>query len=210
MHVEIWSDLICPFCYIGKRRLDQALESLSDKTALQITWRSFQLAPDLQTNTDLSIHQYLAQAKGMTEAAAREANQRVSEMAALDGLDYQLDQAIVANTLQAHALSHAAREVNRQHEAEELLFRAYFTEGKNLDEMSTLIAIGESLGLDPLSVQTALESGKYLPQVIQEINEAEQLRIRAVPFFVFDRKYAISGAQSVEVFRQALQQMKQL
>lgn len=209
MHIEIWSDLICPFCYIGKRRLDQALESLSDKTALQITWRSFQLAPDLQTNTDLSIHQYLAQAKGMTEAAAREANQRVSEMAAQDGLDYQLDQAIVANTLQAHALSHAAREVNRQHEAEELLFRAYFTEGKNLDEMSTLIAIGESLGLDPLNLQTALESGKYLPQVIQEINEAEQLRIRAVPFFVFDRKYAISGAQSVEVFRQALQQMKQ-
>jgi len=200
MKVEIWSDVMCPFCYIGKRKFEAALDKFPDKENVQVEWKSFQLAPDLRTRTDKNIHQFLAEHKGMSVEQAKGMNDHVAASAKQVGLVYNFDKAIVANSFNAHRFTHFAKQYNKQGEAEELLFRSYFTDGKNIDDHATLIQLGEEIGLDGAALKRSLENGNYADEVHADIHEASQLGARGVPFFVLDRKYGISGAQESGTF----------
>lgn len=196
---------MCPFCYIGKRRFEQAVEQTGLGDKIEVEWKSFQLNPDMKTDPSININQYLADIKGWTIDHAREMNDYVTQMAAGVGLTYDFDKAIVANSFNAHRLSHLAKKYGKGPEAEEALFKAYFTEGKNIDDRDTLSHIGLELGLDTEEITHALDSDEYEGEVRQDILEAQQLGVRGVPFFVLDRKYGVSGAQEVQVFTQSLQ-----
>lgn len=204
MKVEIWSDVVCPFCYIGKRKFEGALNQFANNNNVEIEWKSFQLSPDMKTEPGKNLNRFLAEHKGISIEQAAALNQQVTAMAAQEGLTYNLDNAVVANTLNAHRFLHFAKQHGKQNEAEEALFRAYFTDGKNIDDHPTLLQLGEALGLDTTALQTALENGSYANEVRNDIIEAQRIGVRGVPFFVFDRKYAVSGAQPTEVFLNAL------
>lgn len=205
MKVEIWSDVMCPFCYIGKRRFENALQQLPFKDSIEVEWKSFQLDPTMQHEPGKSIHQYLAERKGFSLQKAKELNDHVTGMAAGEGLQYNFDKAVVANSFDAHRFSHLATQHGKGDAAEESLFKAYFTEGKNIADKETLTQLGTDIGLDAAEVKKVLDENTYAQNVQQDIAEAEALGVRGVPFFVIDRKYAVSGAQSAEVFHQALE-----
>ena len=204
MKVEIWSDVMCPFCYIGKRKFELALEKFPQRDTVEITWKSFQLNPDMITDPDKNINQYLAEVKGWSVKQAEDANNYVTDIAKKVGLTYNMDKAIVANSFDAHRLSHLAKKYNKQDALEERLFLAYFTEGKNTADHDTLIAIGVEIGLEENEIKSMLESNEFSAQVNRDILEAQMVGARGVPFFVFDRKYAVSGAQDPAAFEQVL------
>lgn len=206
LKVEIWSDVMCPFCYIGKRKFEQALDQFEHRNDIEIEWKSFQLAPHQKTDTSLNIHQFLARHKGISVEEAEAMNNRVTQLAKQVGLEYNFDKAIPANSMKAHRFSHLAKKHQVQNEAEELLFRSYFTEGKNTDDIPTLVELGKQLGLNADEIKTVLENEQYTREVNEDINEGIGLGLRGVPFFVFDRKYGVSGAQDVSAFTQTLQQ----
>ena len=205
MKVKIWSDVMCPFCYIGKRRFEQALQQFSHADDLEIEWKSFQLNPYMQTDPNVNINQYLAEIKGWTLEDARSMNDHVTGMAAAVGLTYNFDTAIVANSFNAHRFSHLAKQNQLGEAAEEALFKAYFTEGRNIDDTDTLALLGAEIGLDAALVKNTLASDAFTNEVKKDIEEAQYLGIRGVPFFVFNDKYGISGAQDVKVFVQTLE-----
>ena len=205
MKVEIWSDVMCPFCYIGKRKFEAALNQFPEKENVQLIWKSFQLSPDMKTDPGKNINQFLAAHKGITLQEAKRMNDHVTQLAAKVGLVYDFDKAIVANSFNAHRLVHFAKHHGKQNEAEEQLFKAYFTDGKNTDDKTTLIQLGTEIGLDATALKTVLETDKYAEDVKADIQEAHQIGVRGVPFFVFDRKYAVSGAQESPVFLQTLE-----
>jgi len=205
MQIEIWSDVMCPFCYIGKRRFEKALEAFPGQKHIQVTWKSYQLSPDMKTDPSKNIHQYLAEHKGISLQEAKRLNDQVTEMAAGEGLVYNFDKAVVANSFNAHRFVHFAKQSGKQDEAEEKLFHAYFTEGRNIDDYSVLTELGDEIGLSSEALASALESGSYADNVRSDIYEAGQLGIRGVPFFVFNRKYAVSGAQESTAFSQTLE-----
>lgn len=205
MKVEIWSDVMCPFCYIGKRKFEAALAQFPQQDKIQVVWKSYQLTPDMVTQPDKTIHQFLAEHKGMSLDAAKEMNDRVTEMAQTVGLDYQLDRSVVANSFQAHQFVHFAKQHGKQDEAEEMLFRAYFTDGKNIDDRDTLLGLGEEIDLDTAQLAESLDKQTFAGAVKQDIEEAQKIGVRGVPFFVFNRAYGISGAQDSEAFLQTLE-----
>ncbi|MBL7817755.1 MAG: DsbA family oxidoreductase [Saprospiraceae bacterium] len=206
MKVEIWSDVMCPFCYIGKRKFENALAEFEHKDNVEVVWKSFQLNPYLETEPDKSINEYLAEAKGWTLQQAKEANQYVTQVARQVGLTYNMDKAVVANSFDAHRFSHLAKQHGLQDAAEERLFKAYFTEGGNTADHATLVQLGTDIGLDAAEVKAVLESDKYSDEVKHDIFEAQQVGVRGVPFFVLNNKYAVSGAQDSALFLQALRQ----
>jgi len=205
MKVEIWSDVMCPFCYIGKRRFENALSHFPNKDEIEIEWKSFQLDPNMKTAPGVQIDQYLAKKKGWDLDYARQVNDQVTQMAAIDGLTYNFEKAVIANSFNAHRFSHFAKTHGLGHEAEEQLFKAYFTDGKNIDDVQTLIALGMEIGLDANGTKTVLESNAFADEVKQDIAEAQNIGIQGVPFFVMNNKYAISGAQAVPVFKETLE-----
>jgi len=204
MKVEIWSDVMCPFCYIGKRRFENALQNFQQKDDIEIEWKSFQLNPDMVTDPSINIDQYLAEVKRFPLERARQLNAQVTQMAAEAGLTYNFDKAVVANSFNAHRYSHLAKKHDKGIEAEEQLFKAYFTDGKNIDDLQTLVELGTELGLDAGEVEQTLLSNAYADDVKLDIEQARHLGIQGVPFFVFNNKYAVSGAQAVPVFEQTL------
>jgi predicted DsbA family dithiol-disulfide isomerase len=204
MKVEIWSDVMCPFCYIGKRRFEDALQNSEHKGEIEIEWKSFQLNPDMKTDASVNIDQYLAHVKGWSIEQAKEMNDHVTGMAAEAGLTYNFDRAIVANSFNAHRFTHLAKKHGLGDAAEEQLFKAYFTDGKNTDDVATLIELGTAIGLDAAEIKQTLEGDAYADEVRHDIYEAQQLGVRGVPFFVMNRKYGVSGAQSVPVFEQTI------
>lgn len=205
MKIEIWSDVMCPFCYIGKRRFEKSLENTSLKDKIDIEWKSFQLNPGMQTDTSININEYLAQHKGMPLEQAKALNAQVTQMAKEEGLVYNFDKSVVANSFNAHVLTHFAKQFGRQDEVEELLFQSYFTEGKNIDDIELLKDIAKQVGLDAVAYQKVVVDGSLDDEVKMDIHEARQIGVQGVPFFVYDRKYAVSGAQPVELFIQTLE-----
>ena len=201
MKIEIWSDVMCPFCYIGKRRFENALQQFENKDKVEVVWKSFQLDPDLQT-TGKHINEYLAERKGWTVGYANQMNSHVTQMAADEGLSYDFDKAVVANTFDAHRFAHYAASKQKGDIAEESLFNAYFTQGKNIADHATLAELGKSIGLDAKETKDILAGNAFTEEVHYDIKEAVEIGVRGVPFFVIDRKYAISGAQPEEVFTQ--------
>ncbi|WP_440998986.1 DsbA family oxidoreductase [Fodinibius sp. SL11] len=206
MKVEIWSDVMCPFCYIGKRRFEKALDNFDYADKVDITWRSFQLNPDIKTDTEANINEYLAEAKGWSLEQAQQMNRRVTKMAADEGLEYNMDQAVVANSYDAHRLAQFAKDRGKADEMEESLFRAYFTDGENISNHKTLISLAEEIGIDPTEAESILESDKYANAVKHDIQLAKNINITGVPFFLFNQKFAVSGARETEVFLKALKQ----
>jgi predicted DsbA family dithiol-disulfide isomerase len=205
MKVEIWSDVMCPFCYIGKRRFEDALQQFEHKDNIEIEWKSFQLNPDMVTDPNTSINQYLADAKGWTLDYARQMNTYVTEMAAEVGLSYHMDTAVVANSFKAHQFTHLAKKYGLGDAAEEALFKAYFTDSKNVDDTDTLAQLGEAIGLNADEIKQTLAAGTYADAVKHDIAEASYLGISGVPFFVMNGKYGVSGAQAVPVFTQTIE-----
>src|ERR1700712_5767837 len=165
MKVEIWSDVMCPFCYIGKRRFEDALKKSAHKDEIEIEWKSFQLNPAMITDPEVNIDQYLAQVKGWSIEQARDMNAHVTAMAAEAGLTYNFDRAIVANSFKAHRFTHLAKKHGLGDAAEEQLFKAYFTDGKNTDDSNVLIELGTAIGLDAAELKLTLESDAFANEV---------------------------------------------
>jgi len=205
MKIEIWSDVVCPFCYIGKRKLEKALAKFPNKDAIKIEWKSFQLNPDQKTDTSISTLDHLASSKGWSLNQTREITSNVVEMAKAEGLNFDFEKAVVANTRNAHRLIHFAKESGKGDAMKERLLFAYFSEGKNIDDFDTLVELGEEQGLQEEEIREVLESARFDEAVDGDIYESRQLGIKGVPFFVLDRKYGISGAQADEVFTQNLE-----
>ncbi len=204
MKIEIWSDVMCPFCYIGKRKFEKALAEFPHRDTVQIEWKSFQLDPSIVTQPGKSIHQFLAERKGFTLEKAKEMNEYVTSLAQKVGLTFHFEKAVVANSFDAHRFSHLAKQHNLQNEAEEALFKAYFTDGQNTADHQTLIQLGTDIGLPSELVASMLLSRQFAPDVTADIAQASALGVTGVPFFVVNRQYAISGAQESDTFLQLL------
>jgi predicted DsbA family dithiol-disulfide isomerase len=206
MKIEIWSDVMCPFCYIGKRHLEQAMATLPFKNEVEIEWKSYQLNPDYHNTAKESLYDYLARAKGMSAAQAKQLTVGVSDMANNTGLALNFDDSVPANSFDAHRLIHFAKTKGLQNEAEEVLFHAHFIEGKDIAQQEVLIAIGETIGLVKAEIANTLVGDDFTEEVRYDIYESQQIGIRGVPYFVLDRKYALSGAQPIETFKEAITQ----
>jgi predicted DsbA family dithiol-disulfide isomerase len=205
MKVEIWSDVMCPWCYIGKRKFEKALEQFPQKDRIEVEWKSFQLNPDMKTDPGKNVTQYLSETKGWTLDYTEQMMQHVTSAAEEVGLEYHMDKAVVANSFDTHRFIQFAKKNNLGDAAEEQLFRAYFTDGKNTADFDTLISLGTNIGLDPVALKNVLDSNEFAEEVRKDVYEAQQVGARGVPFFVLDRKYAVSGAQQPETFLGALQ-----
>jgi len=204
MKVEIWSDVVCPFCYIGKRKFEKALSEFAHRADVQVEWKSFQLTPNFVPVPGENIHTSLAKKKGVPEAEGRRMNDYMTQVAKEVGLDYQFDKAIPANTFLAHQLIHFGAHQGRQDATKERLMAAYYLEGQNLNDLETLVRLGAEVGLDAGAARQALLAGTYANEVRRDEYEAQQIGVQGVPFFVFDDKYAVSGAQPSEVFAEVL------
>jgi predicted DsbA family dithiol-disulfide isomerase len=206
MKVEIWSDVACPFCYIGKRSFEEALGRFEHRDEIDVQWRSFQLDPTAPDKVEGGLNALIAQKYGRTEEEAKQMNQRVIDMAAGFGLEYDFDRAQPSNTRDAHRLIHLARAHGLEDAAEERLFRAYFVEGERLSDHETLARLGEEVGLDRAEVERVLAGDDLGDAVDAEIGEAQGLGLSGVPAFVLDRRLLVSGAQPPEAILGALAQ----
>jgi len=210
IEIDVWSDIACPWCYIGKRNLEKGLaETAADEDApsVEVTFHSFELAPDTPVDFEGGEEDYLSQRKGVSETHAREMLDRVSGIAADAGLAYRFDLLKHTNTVKAHELLHFAKENGRQAELAERLMSAYFTEGRHLGREDELVALAVDAGLDADAARVALQSGRYLPAVQADQAQASSYGINGVPFFVIDGKYGVSGAQPPEAFAQIVRQV---
>ncbi|HZR41399.1 MAG TPA: DsbA family oxidoreductase [Ktedonobacteraceae bacterium] len=206
MKVEIWSDVACPWCYIGKRRFEAALAQFEHRDQIEVIWHSYQLDPDAPRTSKQTVNEMLSQKYGVSINKAAAMNDQVTALAAQEGLEYHLDKARYGNTFDAHRLSHLATTHHLQDEMEERLFRAYFTEGLALGDTETLVQIASQAGITADEARTVLASDAYADEVRADEQMARDLGIRGVPFFAFDEKYGVSGAQSSQVFQKVLEQ----
>jgi len=210
MRIDIWSDYICPFCTVGERHLTLALENFQGREDVEVVWRSFQLDPDAPTTPDGTATEYLTRRKGMPLAQVEQMNDALAERAAAVGLDFNWRESVMVNTLTAHRLRHLARTHGRGIEWDELVKHAYFTGGRNIADHDQLREFAGRVGLDRAEVDRVLaDETAFADEVNEDIALARQIGVRGVPFFVFDGRLAVSGAQPVEVFEQALSQAAQ-
>jgi predicted DsbA family dithiol-disulfide isomerase len=206
MQVEIWSDIACPWCYIGKRRFEAALQAFPHRDEVDIVWRSFQLDPSLPDHYDGSELDYLVSRKGFPRDQIAQMFQHVADQAAGVGLRYDFDALVVANSFTAHRLLHLAKETGHADAVEERLMSAHFEHGRDIGDVETLVEIGVAVGLDETTIRETLESDRYAEAVRQDFVDGQALGIQGVPFFVFDRAIGVSGAQPSELFTNALNQ----
>lgn len=201
--IEIWSDIACPWCYIGKRRFADALSEFEHRDRVSVTWRSYQLAPDTPAGLQRPEIDALVEMKGMPAEQVRQMFAHVANVAAQDGLDIDFATVIAANTFDAHRLLHLAGE--RRDALLEALFRAHFVEGEVVDDRDTLVRIAAAAGLDPETVRAGLDGDAAADAVRADLLEARTLGVTGVPFFVANRAVAVSGAQPKDVFLALLQ-----
>jgi predicted DsbA family dithiol-disulfide isomerase len=206
MKIEIWSDVVCPWCYIGKRRFESALARFEHRDQVEIVWRSFELDPNAPRQQEGPQDEMLAKKYGVSLSQARGMIERVTTLAAQEGLDYHLDGAQRGNTFDAHRLLHLAAAHGRQGELKERLLRAYFTEARPISDAETLVALGAEGGLPADEVHTMLSSDAYAAAVRADQRRAAAFGIQGVPFFVIDEQFGVSGAQESDVLLAALEQ----
>lgn len=205
LKIEIWTDILCPWCYIGKRQFEHALEQFPHKNEVELLYRSFELDPNARKEPGMDSYELLAKKYGVTHEKAAEMHKNVTARAADVGLEYHMEITKPTNSFDAHRLIHLAAAHGLQGEIVEKLSAAYLTEGKHIGRKDTLQAIGVEAGLAPAEVQEMLAGEAYADAVRADENLAQQLGIQGVPFFVIERKYGASGAQGTEVFRQLLE-----
>jgi predicted DsbA family dithiol-disulfide isomerase len=206
MQIEIWSDVICPWCYIGKRRFETALADFAYKEKVQVVWRSFELDPNSPRQLPGTLEEMLAQKYHVSPQEAAAMNARVSAIAKDAGLKYRLADARPGNTFDAHRLLHFAASRQLGDRATERIMHAYFSESLAVGDRATLAHLAPEFGITEADALAMLESDAYSKEVREDEARAANFGITAVPFFVFNDKSGISGAQPVEVFSAALQQ----
>lgn len=204
MKVEIWSDFVCPFCYIGKRKFEMALEQFVHKNQVVSELKSFELDPNADSSARMSTNEMLAKKYGMSMEQAKAANANVAQTAAEVGITFRIDGQLVQNTFDAHRLAQYAAVQGRGAEMAERLFRAHFTENEPIGDKDCLVRLAADTGLDSEKVKAMLAADDFADVVQEQEQEGSNLGIRGVPFFVIDRKYAVSGAQSPSVFLDTL------
>lgn len=206
MRVDIWSDVMCPFCYIGKRRFEGALAQFEHRDDIEIVWHSFQLDPSTKSQPGKDVYTWLAERKGQSLEWSKQMHRQVTNMAADAGLEYNFDKAVIANSYDAHRITQLAKKYGKGDAMEEQLFKGYFTEGKDISDHQVLIEMAVTIGIDKQEVTEVLKNGTYADAVQADIDRAAQIGINGVPFFVINDKYAVSGAQPSETFGGALKQ----
>ena len=199
MKVDIWSDVVCPWCYVGKRRFEAAVAEFAHGDAIEVEWHSFELNPNAPAAYEGDNASRLARKYGMTLDQAIAANDRLTRVGAEDGIEFRFDQARSGNTFDAHRLIHLARERGVQDAVKERLMHAYFTEGELVSDHDALVRVVSEAGLDPDEARKVLASDAYATDVRADEEAAQEIGITGVPFFVVDQKFGISGAQPVDV-----------
>ena len=205
--MEIWSDVFCPYCYIGKTNLEAAIEELGVSDKIELEWKSYQLKPGYKQVPGETANQSLAKHLRITPERARELNQQVSASAAQSGLNFNTDIMVWADSFDAHRLIHFAATKGLSSALKGSFFKAVFEEGKNLNNSDDLVLIAKSIGLDREEVEQVLQSDQFSAEVRKDIEEAQAFGIQGVPTFVVNREYAFSGAQPKNNFKQLLTQL---
>ena len=208
MRVDIWSDLVCPWCYVGKRRFEKALARFDNRDKVQIVHRSFQLNPAAPRDHTSNRREMLMQKYGLSPAQAAEMDTRMTRTAAAEGLDFHLDGTLTGNTFDAHRLVHLAHAHGLQDQVIEHLYRAYFSEQRSLFNQDSLVALATEAGLTREEAAATLLDNRYAEAVKEDIEIARQLGLTGVPFFVVDDRYGISGAQAPDTFLDVLQRVE--
>ena len=204
MRIEIWSDVVCPWCYVGKRRFEKALTGFAHRDEVQVVHRSFQLDPSKPVGQTQARGEALRRKYGWSPAEARAREAQMQATAAAEGLDFQMGSALTGNTADAHQVIHLGKARGIQDAVIERLFRAYFSEGRSLFDHDSLVALGAQAGLDPDEVREVLADQRYASAVAADGEHAHALGATGVPFFVIDDRYGISGAQPTPVFTEVL------
>ncbi|MBT0768192.1 DsbA family oxidoreductase [Kineosporia sp. J2-2] len=200
--IDVWSDVVCPFCYLGDAHLQQAIDAFPHASSVVVRYHSFQLHPG--AGKAMPADEYLVQGKGLSADQVHASHEHLAAQGARVGLDYRFPESLIANTRDAHRLIHFAKAAGREHEMVMRLFRAEFTEGLDVSDHAVLADLAEELGFSRDEVTRALNSDAFQADFEADVAAAQQMGINGVPFFVFDSKRAISGAQPVEMFRRAL------
>ena len=204
MKVEIWSDIACPWCYIGRRRFENALNTFEHRDQVEVIWRSYQLDPSAPRDYAGNVNDMLSQRYGMSRQKAEATHARVTALAAIEGLDYHMDLAHPVNSLDAHRLIHLAAQHQLQSEMKERMQKAYFTDGMVISDLETLVQLAVDVGLDADETRQMLASKAFTAEVHEDVERGQAFGCNGVPYFVFDEKYAVSGAQPSELFSTAL------
>lgn len=209
MEIAIWSDYVCPFCYIGKRRLEQALEETGFAAQANLQLKAYQLDASTPEVVTESMYESLARKYGTSIDQARNMTANVAEQAKSVGLDYNFEDMKGANTARAHRLVKFADTEDKGYQLGESLLKAHFLDGQNINEIDVLVKLATDVGLDEAKARQVVESNEFFPQIQIDQTEAAQIGIQGVPFFVLNNKYAISGAQPIEVFKEAIEKVAQ-
>lgn len=204
MKVEIWSDVVCPFCYIGKHHFEKAVESLPNDIEIEVEWKSFELDPYAQKDYEDDMYILLANKYGQTREWAINSAEQMKQKGSQIGLEFNFDKAIPTNTFDAHRLVHLAKSKGKQIEAEEALFQVHFKEGKHIGDHNVLMEVGQKLGINKDEIHDMLLSDRFAEAVRSDEKRGSELGIRGVPYFVINKKYGISGAQPVSHFNEVL------
>lgn len=204
MKIEIWSDIACPYCYIGKRKLEKALQQFPQADKVELLWHSYELNPDLQkTPFGKSYAQYIAETNGKDDVS--EDLKELNDLAKSVGLNYNFDKIIVTNTSDALRVCKSARKYNLATEMEEAFFAAYFTDGKNISDRQTILQITAKVGLDTKEVEQMLDSNEYVSEIAEDIRYSEdKLNLEYIPFYLFNNKTIIQGSVDNEVYTETL------
>lgn len=205
--IKIWSDLMCPFCFIGKNHLTKAIDELGLGDQVEIEWKSFQLDPTIPEDIDATNLDYLSQSKGWSIEQTKEMLQHVTDMGKNAGVDFHFENQKVTNSLKAHRILKTAQDKGLGNDAQSILFKAYFTDGVDFNKEEELVNLGLKIGLNAEEIQNAIQDQELNNRIQQDILEAQQAGVRGVPFFVFNDKYAMSGAQPTESFKECLSQL---
>lgn len=206
MTIQIWSDVVCPYCYIGKREFERALEQFPHREQVQVEWKSFELDRDAPVRSPDDMYDHLAKKYGRTRDQAKEMVQGVVDRARTVGLEYNMEHAVMGSSFDAHRLIQLAKTKGLADAAEERLFKAHFVLGEHIGDKAVLRAIAEEIGLDSNEAAEMLAGDAFTEAVEADEYEAQQIGVRGVPFFVLDNKYAVSGAQHSDHFLGALEQ----
>lgn len=206
MKIEIWSDYVCPFCYIGKRRLEEALEQTGLGEKAEVVFKAYELDPNSPAVSGTLMTEVLAKKYGMSVEEAKKMTDNVVDQAKSVGLNYNFDVMTPANTFNAHRLAKLAEQEGFDKTVSESLLKAYFIDGEKIGAEDVLLRIAEEAGISRDRAKAVLDSDEFADDVRMDIAEAQQIGVKGVPFFVIDRKYAISGAQPAEAFANALRQ----
>lgn len=205
MEVEMWMDFVCPYSYLGKAKFEKALENFSNKQNVEIIYKSFELNPNASKAYHGTMSELLSKEYGLSSEQIQENNERLTSEAKELGLVYNLEKAIPVNTFYAHRLLQYSKEIGKDSELVSVIFKAYFTDGKNISDIDILVEISKEVGLEEEAIREILNSTKYTDRVQKDEKESQDIGVDVVPYFLVNKKYNVAGAQSIETIREALE-----